>query len=170
MVKLTQHLNALDMDGDGKVDMKDFLALFSSGQKEKPALPNLETLVSEAWGRNNKDLDKLSDTIRSKVSASRPLTRKSSFSTADRRMKSILNRLQLDFNDKDLEAIRAAYLDCLINTKKTEENISDLIAKSSLASSIATTAVSGGAPTPPQCPRAPLFTHNLLVPRYLVLT
>ena len=61
MVKLTQHLNALDMDGDGKVDIKDFLALFSSGQKEKPALPNLETLVSEAWGRNNKDLDKLSN-------------------------------------------------------------------------------------------------------------
>ena len=134
MVKLAQHLNALDVDGDGKVDMKDFLALFSSGQKEKPALPNLETLVSQAWGRNNKDLDTLSDTIRSKVSANRPLTRKSSFSTADRRMKSILNRLQLDFNDKDLEAIRAAYLDCLINTKKTEENISDLVAKSSLAS------------------------------------
>lgn len=132
--RLTKYLNVLDIDGDGKVDINDFLSLFGSGQKEPAALPELDTRVSEAWNRRSKDLDKLSAAIRDKVGSSRPLARKSSFSMADRRMNSILNRLQLDFNDSNLETLRAAYIDCLIKTKDIEEEISDLVAGSSLAS------------------------------------
>lgn len=131
---LASYLSVLDVDGDGKIDIDDFLSLFGSGQKEKPALPQLETRVSDAWSRRSKDLDQLSVSIRDKVSSNRPLARKSSFSMADRRMSSILKRLQLDFNDSNLEALRTAYIDCLAKTKSIEEEISDLVAGSSLAS------------------------------------
>ncbi|MCI5041011.1 MAG: hypothetical protein MRY81_15165 [Donghicola eburneus] len=131
---LASYLSVLDVDGDGKIDINDFLSLFGSGQNEKPALPQLEVRVSDAWSRRNKDLEQLSVSIRDKVSSNRPLARKSSFSMADRRMSSILKRLQLDFNDSNLETLRSAYIDCLTKTKAVEEEISDLVAGSSLAS------------------------------------
>ena len=131
---LATYLSVLDVDGDGKIDANDFLSLFRSGQKAQPAPPDLKTRVSDAWGRRNKDLDQLSVTIRDKVSSNRPLARKSSFSMTDRRMNSILKRLQLDFSDSNLEDLRTAYIDCLTKAKAVEEEISDLLAGSSLAS------------------------------------
>jgi len=127
------YLNFLDRDGDGKVDIHDFLSLFSSNPKAIPAVPALTDRASEAWGRRAKDLDRLSASIREKVNSNRSLARKSTFSMADRRINAILNRLQIDFNDKNLEAVRIGYIDCLAKIKSTEEKISDLVAGSSHA-------------------------------------
>tara|TARA_R110000851_G_scaffold28961_1_gene80342 strand:+ start:265 stop:1449 length:1185 start_codon:yes stop_codon:yes gene_type:complete len=127
------YLNFLDRDGDGKVDIHDFLSLFSSNPKAISAVPALTDRASEAWGRRAKDLDRLSASIREKVNSNRSLAQKSTFSMADRRINAILNRLQIDFNDKNLEAVRIGYIDCLAKIKSTEEEISDLIAGSSHA-------------------------------------
>lgn len=123
----------LDTDGDGKVDIHDFLAYFKPSQKEKSELPLLDNRVTEIWSRRGSDLERLSSSIQEKVHADRPLARKSNFSIADRRMSAILRRLELDFNDKGLELQRAEYLACLHNIKSTEEEISDFVAGSSLA-------------------------------------
>ncbi|WP_416879576.1 hypothetical protein [Litorimonas sp.] len=127
------YLNFLDRDGDGKVDIHDFLSLFSSNPKAISAVPALTDRASEAWGRRAKDLDRLSASIREKVNSNRSLAQKSTFSMADRRINALLNRLQIDFNDKNLEAVRIGYIDCLAKIKSTEEDISDLIAGSSHA-------------------------------------
>lgn len=129
---LANYLSALDIDGDGKVNIDDLRSLFGSGQKPQ-ATPTLEQKASEAWSRKNKDLDNLSAAIRDKVGSNRPLARKSILSISDYRMNKILKRLQLDFNDSDLEKLRIDYLDCIVKAKDLEEEISDLIASSSLA-------------------------------------
>jgi len=125
--------NFLDLDGDGKVDIHDFLSLFKTGKTESSGVPAVSDRVAEVWGRRGKDLDQLSVTIRDKVNSNRPLAKKSGFSTSDIRMNKILKRLQLDFNDKNLETLRGAYIDCLEKTKEIEEELSDLVARSSLA-------------------------------------
>lgn len=129
---LANYLSVLDIDGDGKVDIDDLRSLFGSGQKPQ-ATPTLEQKASEAWSRKNKDLDNLSVVIRDKVGSNRPLARKTKWSISDYRLNNILKRLQLDFNDSDLEKLRIDYLDCIVKAKDLEEEISDLIASSSLA-------------------------------------
>lgn len=127
------YLRFLDLDGDGKVDMNDFLSVFGGGNKQKISVPAVADRVSEAWGRRENDLDQLSFAIRDKVTSNRPLAKKTFLSKSDRRIAAILRRLQLDFNDKNLEQIRVKYIDCIEKLKAAEEENSDLIAKSSLA-------------------------------------
>lgn len=122
----------LDLDGDGKVNTKDFLSLFRSSVNKRVPVA-LEDRAAVIFSRKGKDLDKLSSTIREKVEAGRPLAKKSSFSMADRKISSILKRLELDLNDKNLEILRTQYLDCLASIRANEENISNLVALSSLA-------------------------------------
>jgi len=130
---LSKHLPTLDLNGDGKIDISDFGSLFGSNRKAQAVLPALEQKVSKVFSRNDKALGKLSVTIRDKAGSNRPLAQKSRFSMADRRMDAILKRLQLDFSDSDLEKLRTDYLNCLDSLKDLEEEISSLVASSSLA-------------------------------------
>ncbi|MBY6006717.1 hypothetical protein KUV62_22565 [Salipiger bermudensis] len=130
----SSYLSVLDIDGDGKVDIQDFLALFGSRGKAINQIPALENRVAEAWRRKSGELEKLSTAIRGKVDSGSSLAKKSSFSLADRRMNSILKRLQLEFDDDNLEKLRGEYLKCLAAIKEAEGVISDLIASSALVS------------------------------------
>lgn len=126
-------MNKLDVNGDGNLDISDVSSLFVSRKKGKTAIPTLEDRVSNAWSRRGKDIDKLSSAIMDKVSSNTPLAKKSRFSRADRRMSAILKRLQLDFNDENLESLRSMYIDCLSEIKVLEYEADDLLAASSLA-------------------------------------
>ena len=123
----------LDRNNDGSVNIRDFLSVFDRPVQTIESKGFISDKATHLRTKNSKHLDNLSDSIRRKVSDDKALSKKSKFSLADRKISSILNRLGLAFNDKDLEKMRLNYVNSLQNIKQLEENLSDLKAHENLA-------------------------------------
>ena len=128
-------LKVLDRNGDGSVDINDFLDLFKSKTSavavDEPSLS--EKRINGAWEKNQNVLDQLSENIRYKVQSGKPLADQSYFSRTDRKINSILGKLSGTFNDADLEEMRKQYTKLIDGIKERESVIADLHAKSALS-------------------------------------
>jgi hypothetical protein len=128
-------LKVLDRNGDGSVDINDFLDLFKS-KNSAVAVDELslgEKRINGAWEKNQNVLDQLSENIRYKVQSGKSLADQSYFSRTDRKINSILGKLSGTFNDADLEEMRKQYTKLIDGIKERESVIADLHAKSALS-------------------------------------
>lgn len=132
---LWDKLKVLDRNGDGSVDINDFLDLFKSTSStvEVDKLSLGQKRINGAWEKNQNVLDQLSDNIRYKVQSGKSLASQSYFSRTDRRINSILRKLSGTFNDADLEQMRKQYTKLIDGIKERESIIADMQAKSALS-------------------------------------
>ena len=121
-------LKVLDRNGDGSVDINDFLDLFKSTSStvEVDELSLGQKRINGAWEKNQNVLDQLSDNIRYKVQSGKSLASQSYFSRTDRRINSILRKLSGTFNDADLEQMRKQYTKLIDGIKERKSIIADM--------------------------------------------
>lgn len=135
--KLTGRKKSFDIDGDGRVTMADFAAIFTGKRyKETSSADFVRDRASEIWGRNEHHFTLLSVRIQKRQTEIRSFAKRLIFGGKDSKIDKIIRNLLVEINDNEVNGYQNKYEKSISDIAALEGKIAELSASTVMANSV----------------------------------
>ena len=137
--KLTGRKKPFDIDGDGRVTMADFAAIFTGKRyKETSSVDFVRDRASEIWGKNEHHFTLLSLRIQKRQTEIRSFAKRLIFGGKDSKIDKIIRNLLVEMNDDEVNGFQNKYEKSISDIAVLEGKLAELNASSVMANSAET--------------------------------